>query len=93
MEHEERFKAWLTKFDRKPELCQYSDEMKLGLLLTNCDNKLGINILLSRLGKAVQRCKIDSVEYRETLKYITTAEKYNHRRGMGPKYNKSKVGR
>ena len=75
MEHEERFKAWLTRLDQKTELCQYSEEMKLGLLLTNVDIKLGINILPSRLGKAVQRCKIDDVEYRERVKYITTAEK------------------
>ena len=91
MEHEERFKAWLTKFDQKTELCQYSEEMKLGLLLTNGDNKLGINILPSRLDEAVQRCKLDNLEYTETVKYITTADEKSHQRGIGPKSNKSKV--
>ena len=91
MEHEERFKAWLTKFDQKTELCEYNTKQKLGLLLTNGDNKLGIKLLPSRLDDAVKRCKVDNLNYEDTVKYVTKADEKDHQDGLPHKPSKSKV--
>ena len=82
MEHTQRFKAWLTKFEQKTVLCEYNEKCKLGLLLSDGTNVLGIKVLPDRLDNAITRCKIDNLSFKDTVNYITKVDEKHHQEGI-----------
>ena len=82
MSNEERFNEFILEFERNAKLIKIPENIMLGLLLTDGDNKLKIKVLPERLHKAVERCKLDAKNYNETKIYIMEKDDIMHTEGI-----------
>ena len=82
MEHEQRFNEFILDFERTANLVKLPDNVKLGLLLTDGDNKMKIRMLPERLQNAVERCKLDAKSYEDTKIYIMEKDDIMHTEGI-----------
>jgi hypothetical protein len=57
------------------------DNVKLGLLLTDGDNKPKVKTLPDRLQTAVERCKLDGKSYEDSKTYIMEKDDVMHSEG------------
>ena len=57
MKHEARFNEYILEFERECKIVRLSENLRLGLLLSNGDDELHITILPERLWAARDRCR------------------------------------
>ena len=82
MSNEERFNEFILEFERNAKLIKIPENIMLGLLLTDGDNKLKIKLLPERLHKAVERCKLDAKNYNEIKIFIMEKDDIMHTEGI-----------
>jgi len=91
MDHDQRFNEFILEFERTANLIKLPDNIKLGLLLTDGDNKMKIRMLPDRLQKAVERCKLDSKSYYDSKVYLMEKDDLMHSEGLRKRNNDKSI--
>ena len=70
MPNNEHFVNWSTEFERKAKLCDASEKIVKGYLLSTGKNKAGVRMLPKRLMSAVEHCRHTRKSYADSKTYL-----------------------